>query len=165
MRRISWRVLALLAVLLPAAPAAAEFKPLTEAAVRALFPADKIRPAKTPKGALAFETWREPELVLGPARFMLAMHWNGLDDEEWPMPRILAALLNAACGPTTPADADALVKQLYASRSLVPRRELGGNAGYTIRHRLTVTRHGCRIALAAEGARWNTLGAIVTPAQ
>ena len=61
MRRISWRVLALLAVLLPAAPAAAEFKPLTEAAVRALFPADKIRPAKTPKGALAFETWREPD--------------------------------------------------------------------------------------------------------
>ncbi len=55
-----------------------------------------------------------------------------------------------------------LIDGVFKTKSLIPGKELGGNAGRSFHYR-TVTRHGsCRIVVEAKGARWHKLTITVT---
>lgn len=111
---------------------------------------------------LGMNTWPGTELILRPTGFRLEMHYNGLDDRTWPFPRILDALLAKACSDVRAGWTLALTRQLYASPSQVPLREMGGNGGRWFRKVAADTAGDCRIELLAEGARWHDMTAVVS---
>jgi hypothetical protein len=125
--------------------------------VRALLADVEVKPSPSRKGWLALGTWREPELELQSAGFRLVMTWNGLDDDKWPATRIGAVLAAVICGEVRSGTMEALLDRLYRSKSLVPERDLGGNAGASFKKRLREPLGPCRVELHAEGARWHTL--------
>jgi len=121
-----------------------------------------VQASKEKPGWLALGTMRDPDIQLKSGGFELMMHWNGIDDSDWPFARVLASVASHYCGPMQTQAADAMIERLYKTKSLVRARDLGGNAGSTMRHRLTATAGQCRIQLLADGARWHTLSASVT---
>jgi hypothetical protein len=102
-------------------------------------------------------TWREPELQLRETGFQLVMVWNGLDDDKWPATRIAEVLAGEICGPVRRGVMEKVLDRLYRSKSLVPEKDLGGNAGSSFKKRLSEPLGTCRLEMLAEGARWHTL--------
>lgn len=155
-------IAAILGALSAASPAAAEFT-LRAEDLRGAFPGLVAKPSPN-RGWIVFETWREPEVQLGPNAIRLRMSWNGLDDDQWPFTRILDGLVGRACGPVLRGWAERQVARLDATRSLTRERDLGGNGGTTFSKRLAVRTGGCEVVLRSQGARWSSLEATLSPA-
>lgn len=94
--------------------------------------------------------------------FELSLHWNGVDDDKWPFERIVSALASHRCGDVSERTVAGHMERLYKSKSLVPERSLGGNAGDTFKRRISVRLGTCQATFNAEGARWHTLSVSVT---
>ena len=161
--RLSWRVFGLMvgfALAFQSATAKAELI-LTKNDVFAALSSIRVLPLNDPPGALAIDTIRSPSLTLTDGGFELAMYWNGLDDQTWPFTRILDVLLERGCGSARDGWSEALERRLYASPSLVPEQQLGGNGGSTFKKATAGTVGNCRVGLIAQGARWHTITATV----
>ena len=115
----------------------------------------------TPKDEIyIFSSLRRPVLVTSRQRATLVVGWNGLDDGSFR--RLASGLLSVSCGIKTKGYAAKLIDGVFKTKSLIPGKELGGNAGRSFHYR-TVTRHGsCRIVVEAKGARWHKLTITVT---
>src|SRR5262245_12171668 len=139
-------------IVLPGPRASAQAAGLRESDLGALLPGLEIR--RSESGVLVLQTWRAPELSISGSSFQLLMHYDGLEDTDWPFPRTLAALVAKACGYSRPGWADDLTRELYASKSLVPEtpvdpRNPQSNAGNLFKKRLVKTVGSCRIELVA----------------
>jgi hypothetical protein len=145
------------AIAAAAAEAGAAEARLSEATVRARLAGVAVKPSPGRPGWLAIGTWRAPQLQLREAGFRLVMAWNGLDDDKWPATRITEVLAAEICGPVRNGAMETLLDRLYQSKSLVPERDLGGNAGSSFKKRQRERLGTCRLELLAEGARWHTL--------
>lgn len=130
--------------------------------LRSVLPGLGMAPSKNVTGGITLSTARTPDLTLSPTGFQLVMYWNSIDDQNWPLTRILDSLAGKACGKIRSGLSDALLERLYASRSLAPEQDLGGNAGSTFKKMLSEQLGGCRIEMVAQGARWHTLIANVS---
>ncbi|MBM3608047.1 MAG: hypothetical protein FJX29_06275 [Alphaproteobacteria bacterium] len=153
-----------LAVFLAAAnpnPARAQTAPVDAAGLAAALPGLKLTTAKDQQGWLTINTMREPQIALAPFGFRLRLEWNGLDDRDWPFARIAAAAASKYCGTVRMQTIETLIERLYKTRSLIPQRDLGGNAGRSFMHRSNSALGQCRIELFASGARWHLLSATV----
>ena len=129
--------------------------------LRATMPGIDIRPADKGGGWILGE-WRESELKFSGSGFSLQLYWNGLDDKNWPFERIVAALSNQRCGPVSASVVKRQVGQLYKTKSLIPRRDIGGNGGETFRLRLNTRLGTCAASYLADGARWHSLSVSVS---
>ncbi len=129
--------------------------------LRQLMPGLKVGPSKK-QGWLVLDTYRTPELKIDRTSFQLAMNYNSIDDQKWPFTAILAALVNKACGEATREWSESLLKRLYASKSLEPEKQLGGNGGTTFSKRISDRRGRCSVEVLAVGARWHDLVATVS---
>lgn len=152
--RLVFALLPILAAL--GSPAAAQSVPPELAPLQGA----PIRPGDAP-GIWIVGDWRESEVALAPFGFRVSLTWNGLGDDRWPFERIVAALAAPRCAAVTPEIVRQRVAALYQRRSLVPERNLGGNAGVSFKKRLTVDLGECRAEFLAEGARWHRLGVVV----
>jgi hypothetical protein len=135
---------------------------LTERDLPSTLPGLGLFPSKNPPFQWQLETVRTPELWMSPSGFRLAMHYNSIDDQTWPFTRILDALVARACGRVPSRWSEGLTTRLYASTSLVPPQDLGGNGGVSFKKVAAATIGSCRVELLAQGARWHTLAATVT---
>lgn len=130
-----------------------------------VLPGLEIMPSREGPSRVVMKTWRTPELAFGQSEFTLTMYWNGIDDETWPFTRILDALLGKACGGVRPGWTQSLSTLLYATASLDPERDMGGNGGVSFRKTITDAAGPCRVTLNAQGARWHTIRASVSMKQ
>ncbi len=125
------------------------------------FPSPLIEPAPKPHTWL-FKTRYSPTLEVRQRGFEMRVVWDRADREEWNFPRILQQILRLGCEVIEPKYAQDLIDRLYATKSLVPPRDLGGERGVQILHRLTARVPGCSIALEARGGTMHTLRVTVT---
>lgn len=125
------------------------------------FPSPLIEPAPKPNTWI-FKTRLSPQLEVGRYHFELRMNWERKESEEWNFVRIFRQMLRLGCDIVDPNLAQQLVDRLYATRSLVPPRDMGA-AGVAILHRLSVYNSGCVIWMEARGARMHTLRVRVSP--
>ncbi|MCW5774641.1 MAG: hypothetical protein KIT16_23555 [Rhodospirillaceae bacterium] len=125
------------------------------------FPSPLIAPAPKPNTWI-FKTKLSPELEVRRYNFELRVNWERRDTEEWSVPRIFRQMLRLGCDIVDPNLAQQLIDRLYATRSLVPPRDMGAR-GVAILHRLSVYNSGCVIWMEARGARMHTLRIIVSP--
>ncbi len=150
-----------LAFALSASPASAQTATLDEAGLRTTLRGLKITPVEKQPGWLTIGTTRDPQVALAPFGFKLRLEWNGIDDTDWPFARIAALVASHYCGPVRLEAVDRAMDRLFKTRSLIPQRELGGNAGRSFLHRSNDRLGQCRIELVAGGARWHTITATV----
>ena len=135
---------------------------LTNQEVYAALPTLRVSPSTQVPGGLSLGTVRAPVLTTGPAGFELKMYWNTIDDQTWPFTRILDALLGRACGTTPKGWSEALQTNLYASQSLTPEVEVGGNGGRSFERAASMAVGACKVDLHAQGARWHVIKATVS---
>jgi hypothetical protein len=125
------------------------------------FPATLVGPAPQPN-TWVFKTRWSPVLIVRPHNFELRVNWDRRDTEEWNFPRIFRQMLRLGCDIVDPDLAKQLIDRLYATRSLVPPRDLGAR-GVAILHRLSTYQNGCVIWMQARGARLHELRIVVAP--
>jgi hypothetical protein len=141
--------------------ATAQTRTLTQADIQSMLPGLQVRQSENNPGMLTLDEWRESELALSSFGFQLTLYWNGLDDENWPFERIVATVASRFCGPVTAGGVKNQVARLYRTRSLIRKKNLGGNAGTSFKKRLSSELGSCKAEFAAEGARWHALVATV----
>jgi hypothetical protein len=120
------------------------------------FPQPLIEPSPKP-GTWIFKTKLSPELEVRRGNWEMRVTWDKVDQQEWNFTRIFQQLLRLGCEIVEPKKAEDLIKQLYATRSLVRGSD-------NIHHRLTVADSGCVITLEARGpALMHQLKVVVAP--
>jgi len=162
-RRAAFGALVLGAALGAAGTAYAGYKLHFGWSPRPHFPAPLVDAAAKPNTWL-FKTRAAPELEVRRGNWELRVNWDRTDLAEYPFPRIFRQMLRLGCEIVDPQKAKELLDRLYATRSLVPARDMGPERGVTILHRLSVFDSGCVIAMEARGTtKMHLLKVVVAP--
>ncbi len=88
------------------------------------FPAPLVDAAAKPH-TWVFKTKTSPELETRRGNWELRVDWDRADLAEYPFPRIFQQMLRLGCEIVDPQKAKELLDRLYATRSLVPARDMG----------------------------------------
>ncbi len=153
-------VLGGLAGLAAAPPASAEYRHPGPNAIAAWFPGRASLAPVNPKRKLApgVRHWlikggRDPEIFVwsNPRKLVVEVQTNGIDN----FGQVLDVLVDKLCAWRADGLGRSLMSRLYKTKSQIPEKPLGGNAGSSFRKTLRVTRNGCRIDLRAWGGRWH----------
>ena len=155
-----------------AATATADYRTPTPKEVVGWFPPGMATPMKSKAGTIVpgawvLGTWRRPDIrfLASGRKILLTLESNGLFDNKYPYTRVIDTVLEQVCGVPAPAPAKEgidkrgtggrMLFKMYGSKSLIPRKNLGGNGGSTFKKVAVETKNGCRITMVGEGARWH----------